>query len=86
MNYEVNKYYTDSDEEDFMYELMQDFEINDNQSLSDMQEECHKIFQKRKRVFQKDNIILETLSYKNKQYYFLEDLQAEIIYKIVVGV
>ena len=86
MKYEVNKYYTDSDEEDFMIELLQDFDINDNQPLSEMQEECHKIFEQRTRVFHKDNMILETLNYKNKTYYFLEDLQAEILYKIVVGV
>ena len=85
MKYEVDKYYTDSDEEDFMNELMQDFDINDNLPLSDMQEKCFGIFEERTKVFQKDNMILETLNYKNKQYYFLEDLQTEILYKIVIG-
>ena len=84
MNYEVSKYYTDSDEEDFMNELMQDFDINDNLPLSDMQEKCFGIFEERTEVFCKDNLILETLIYKNKQYYFLKDLQAETLYKIVI--
>lgn len=84
MNFEVSKYYTDSDEEDFMNELMQDFDINSNLDLSDMQEKCFGIFEERTRVFNKDNLVLETVSYKNKTYYFLEDLQTEILYKIVI--
>lgn len=84
MQFDIGKYY--ENEEDLIYDLIHDFEIDDNKELSEMQEECYNIFEKRTQVFYKNNLVLETLNYNNKQYYFLEDLETEIMYKIVVGV